>query len=74
MTDMHDGARRFVSARGVVEATGMSASTVRRWSREGKLPSVRTLGGHRRYDLAKVREVIEWLADSSSQDEGSPTP
>ena len=28
--------------------------TVTRWAREGKLPSARTLGGHRRYRVADV--------------------
>jgi len=33
--------------------------TVTRWARAGKLSSVRTPGGHRRYD---EREVLKYLA------------
>jgi predicted site-specific integrase-resolvase len=29
--------------------------TVTRWARDGKLTSIRTLGGHRRYQEAEVR-------------------
>ena len=32
--------------------------TVTRWANEGRLTSIRTLGGHRRYDLAEVAELI----------------
>jgi excisionase family DNA binding protein len=44
----------------------VSPKTVSRWAKEGKLPFLRTLGGHRRYDEVKMRE----LAASLSQDVG----
>ncbi len=31
--------------------------TVARWAKEGRLTSVRTLGGHRRFREAEVREL-----------------
>ena len=31
--------------------------TVTRWAKAGKLTSIRTLGGHRRYREAEVREL-----------------
>jgi excisionase family DNA binding protein len=33
---------------------GVSQSTVRRWTREGRLAATRTLGGQRRYRLLDV--------------------
>jgi excisionase family DNA binding protein len=30
-----------------------------RWAEAGKLPSIRTLGGHRRYPEAEVRALLE---------------
>ncbi len=33
--------------------------TVTRWARAGKLSSIRTLGGHRRYHAEEVRRVLE---------------
>ncbi|GAA2039328.1 developmental transcriptional regulator BldC [Terrabacter terrae] len=32
--------------------------TVTRWAKAGKLTSVRTLGGHRRYREAEVRDLL----------------
>jgi excisionase family DNA binding protein len=32
--------------------------TVTRWAKAGKLTSIRTLGGHRRYREAEVRELL----------------
>ena len=38
---------------------GVDPKTVARWARAGKLASVRTLGGHRRYREAEVRALLE---------------
>jgi excisionase family DNA binding protein len=32
--------------------------TVTRWAKAGKLSSIRTLGGHRRYWDAEIRELL----------------
>jgi excisionase family DNA binding protein len=39
----------------------VSPKTVSRWAKEGRLPFLRTLGGHRRYPAAKIRELAEGL-------------
>jgi excisionase family DNA binding protein len=36
--------------------------TVTRWAKAGKLSSIRTLGGHRRYWEAEVRSLLEQSA------------
>lgn len=33
--------------------------TVTRWAKSGKLSSIRTLGGHRRYRATEVRGLLE---------------
>jgi len=33
--------------------------TVTRWAKAGKLTSIRTLGGHRRYRESEVRALLE---------------
>jgi excisionase family DNA binding protein len=39
----------------------VSPKTVSRWAKEGKLPFMKTLGGHRRYPEAEIRELAEEL-------------
>jgi len=34
---------------------------VSRWVKDGKLPSLKTLGGHRRYLAAEIRQLAEEL-------------
>ena len=46
---------RFVGIGEAAEALGVSITTLRRWECEGKLAAEYTPGGHRRYDLAKLR-------------------
>ena len=33
--------------------------TVTRWARDGKLTSIRTLGGHRRYNESEVNDLLK---------------
>lgn len=37
----------------------VSPKTVTRWARAGKLPAIRTLGGHRRFRAGDVRSFLE---------------
>lgn len=46
---------RLVPISDAAIALGVSITTLRRWEREGKLQSVRTPAGHRRYDLSKIQ-------------------
>jgi predicted site-specific integrase-resolvase len=34
---------------------------VSRWAKEGKLPFLKTLGGHRRYPTAEIRQLADDL-------------
>jgi len=47
----------------VAEILHVSPKTVSRWAKEGRLPFMRTLGGHRRYPEAKIRELAEALRE-----------
>lgn len=42
----------------VAAAFRVDPKTVTRWAKAGKLRSIRTLGGHRRYLEAEVREML----------------
>lgn len=45
---------KLISISEAADALGVSATTLRRWEKEGKLCPLRTHSGHRRYDLAKI--------------------
>lgn len=42
----------------VAAAFRVEPKTVARWARSGRLPAVRTLGGHRRFRLEDVRAAL----------------
>ena len=46
---------RFVGIGEAAVALGVSIQTLRRWEAAGKIAAEHTPGGHRRYDLAKLR-------------------
>jgi excisionase family DNA binding protein len=45
----------------VADILHVSPKTVSRWAKEGKLPFLKTLGGHRRYPAAEIRQLAEEL-------------
>jgi len=47
----------------VADILHVSFKTVSRWAKEGKLPFLKTLGGHRRYPEAKIRELANDLRE-----------
>jgi len=57
-----------VSIKAAAEALGVREETLRRWEQAGKITSERTVGGHRRYDLASLRAVAEPRASKASPD------
>ncbi len=46
---------RYLRAAEVADILHVSPKTVSRWANEGKLPFLKTLGGHRRYPAAEIR-------------------
>ncbi len=54
---------RYLRAAEVAAILYVSPKTVSRWAKEGKLPFMKTLGGHRRYPAAKIRELAEGLRE-----------
>ena len=42
--------------------------TVTRWAKSGKLTSIRTLGGHRRYREAEVKALLAGIPAPRSED------
>lgn len=51
----------------VAQLMGVSANTVARWAREGRIPCRRTLGGHRRFPRAVVEELVRRMKDAGER-------
>ena len=58
---------RIVSIGEAAEALGVSITTLRRWEAAGKLVAEHTAGGHRRYDLGKLRPEMFRAEDAASR-------
>jgi len=56
---------RYLRTAQVAELLHVSPKTVSRWAQEGRLPYLRTLGGHRRYPDAEIRALVETLSEPS---------
>jgi excisionase family DNA binding protein len=44
---------------------GVTPNTVSRWAREGRLPSVLTLGGHRRFEAETIDDLMRRAPEGS---------
>jgi len=53
------GSRRILSRTEVSAMFGVSPSTITRWARQGRLPCIHTLGGHRRYLADDVQRLVD---------------
>ena len=49
----------------VADILHVSPKTVSRWAKEGRLPFQKTLGGHRRFPEAEIRELAEELREEA---------
>jgi excisionase family DNA binding protein len=50
----------------VADILHVSPKTVSRWAKEGKLPFLKTLGGHRRYPEAEIRDLVSELREEAT--------
>lgn len=61
-----DRGPRSLTASEAAVLIGVSVATIRGWADQGRLPSHRTVGGHRRFELTELRQ---WL-----ENRGAPAP
>ena len=50
---------RLMTPSEVAQMFRVDPKTVTRWAKSGKLTSIRTLGGHRRYPASEVQALLE---------------
>ena len=60
---------RYLRTAQVAELLHVSPKTVSRWAQEGRLPYLRTLGGHRRYPDAEIRALVQTLSEPPPADQ-----
>lgn len=53
---------RYIATSDVARMLHVSPKTVSRWAKEGRLPFIRTLGGHRRYPMVEIERLAQSLA------------
>jgi excisionase family DNA binding protein len=54
-----DDAENLLTPAEVASMFRVDPKTVTRWAKAGKLSSIRTLGGHRRYRESEIRSLID---------------
>ena len=59
MKTVEDNAEKLLTPAEVASMFRVDPKTVTRWAKAGKLSSIRTLGGHRRYRESEIRSLIE---------------
>jgi excisionase family DNA binding protein len=57
----------LLRTRDVARAFQVSERTVAEWARRGRIPSVRTPGGHRLYPADKIRDLLRVAESGGSQ-------
>jgi len=58
---------RLIGIGEAAQALGVSITTLRRWEATGKLSAIYTAGGHRRYDLAKLKPEMFHAAEQAQR-------
>lgn len=70
MAGLLDEEREYLSRSDVADIFGVAPNTVTRWAEAGKLPYIRTLGGHRRYDKEAIERLAREFLQLSQEEEG----
>lgn len=64
---------RLLRTREVALLFQVSERAVNDWARRGRIPSVRTPGGHRRYPASEIRNLLVEAGNPVEGAEGAPT-
>lgn len=63
MSSRNDQADSLLTPSEVAALFRVDPKTVTRWAKAGKIGSLRTLGGHRRFRESEVRQLLESVQD-----------
>jgi excisionase family DNA binding protein len=58
IAQLASGADKLLTPAQVSTIFACDPKTVTRWAKEGKIASIRTLGGHRRYSWTEVQRLL----------------
>lgn len=61
--DNDDEEKGYLRAAEAAALLHVSPKTVSRWAKEGKLPHVVTLGGHRRFPRKEIERLVKELTE-----------
>jgi excisionase family DNA binding protein len=67
ITGDRDPSERYLLTAEVAPILHVNKKTVSRWAKEGRLPFVRTLGGHRRYPEKRIRAIADGLRQEATE-------
>ncbi|BDO40944.1 MAG: DNA-binding protein [Cellulomonas sp. 73-145] len=68
MSSNHVDPETLLTPSEVASLFRVDPKTVTRWAKAGKLSSIRTLGGHRRYRESEVRGLLDGLPQQRQVD------
>jgi excisionase family DNA binding protein len=67
MTSNNTNGATYLRTKEVAALLHVAPKTISRWATEGKLPYLKTLGGHRRYSETLIRELAASLQVQARQ-------
>ncbi|WP_127125922.1 BldC family transcriptional regulator [Georgenia sp. SYP-B2076] len=70
MATINGTAEQLLTPSEVAARFRVDPKTVTRWANAGKISSIRTLGGHRRFRRSEVEDLL--VASGMTPDEGQP--
>jgi excisionase family DNA binding protein len=57
---------KMLTPQQVADIFAVDPKTVTRWAQAGKIPCIRTLGGHRRFKQSVIEKLVAESTDSGS--------
>jgi len=64
-----NGQENLLTPAEVASLFRVDPKTVTRWAKAGKLTSIRTLGGHRRYKESEVKALLKTITPNTSSNQ-----